>query len=200
MKWFRRRRRLNRRPFDDSEFPDPAPLSVEDAVSEGLMLAEYASRMRLKNRIIVGVLTRQDPFAADQYRGAARAALETLATESRQGGDRIADELRAAAELSGSARHAHDYRSSDADNLKHRETVLHTLAQTLHALRDDSEYLSSLIEGARQDAWSDISRAIEDVLDRSNIVVDAAYKRERAKRMRLLVSEDLAGLAKKAAG
>ena len=62
MKWFRRTRRVPMRPFDESELPPVAPPSRDDAVSEGLMLAEYSCRMRLKNRIIVGVLTLDRPF------------------------------------------------------------------------------------------------------------------------------------------
>jgi hypothetical protein len=67
VRWFRRRRRLGMRPFDESKLPSPKPPSVADATSDGLMLAEYAGRMKLKNAVIVGVLTRPDPYDPAEY-------------------------------------------------------------------------------------------------------------------------------------
>ena len=187
------------RPFDESELPPDRPPSLEDAVSEGLMLAEYAGRLRLKNKIIVGALTRQQPYDPKQYRGAAEAVLGRLANESERDADRVAGERRLVATMQGKAAHAHDYRYADAANLEHREAVSVALAETLRARGGDTDYLLGFIESARGDAWTDVSRAVEDSLDRSNIVVDADYERDREKRMRRLVSEDLAKLAEKSA-
>lgn len=183
------------RPFDESELPPLEPLSLEDAVAEGLMLAEYSSRMRLKNRIIIGVLTRPDRYEAEQYLEEATAALDVLVDEFELDVDRIAQRLRSVASKPGRAAHAHDYRYADTENLTLREAVSSALATALREHSEDREYLLGLIESARQDAWADISRAVEESLDRSTIVVDAAYERERKRRMRLLVSEDLAKLS-----
>ena len=187
------------RPFNESELPAVEPLSLDDAVSEGLMLAGYSCRMRLKNRIIIGVLTRPDSYDAKQYLDEARAALDILVDEFDLDVDRIGRKLRVAVSIPGRAKHAHDYRSVDADNLRLREAVSSAVAKALRQHRGDEEYLLGLIESARQDAWSDISRAIEEFLNRSTIVVDAAYGRERGKRMRRLVAEDLAQLAERSA-
>lgn len=185
-------------PFDESTLPAAAPASVEEATSEGLMLAEYASRMRVKNAIIVGVLTRRATYEADDYTEDATGALEHLASEFEGAAERISTELTAIANLRGSALHAHDYRSGDAANLRHREAVLRALVIALRTRRDDRAYLLDLVEAARQDAWSDIARAVEESLDRSTIVEDETYRRERARRMRQ-VSRDLARLAASAA-
>jgi hypothetical protein len=194
VKFFRRaRRRRKMTPFDESTLPDAAPATVEDATSEGLMLAEYASRMKVKNEIIVGVLTSRRPYDPSQYLPAATTVLEGLRTEFHDAAERIAQELHSIADLRGSARHAHDYRSGDSANLRHREEMLRALVTELRDRRDDDDYLLELIEAARKDAWSDISRAVEDNLDRSYIVVDKGYERERAKRMRQ-VADDLAKL------
>lgn len=182
------------RPFDESELPPVAPLSLDDAVSEGLMLAEYSSRMRLKNRIIVGVLTRPGSYEARRYLDEARAAIEVLVDEFDLDVDRIDRKRRAAVSTPGRAKHAHDYRSIDADNLRLREDVSAAVAKALRSHRGDEQYLLGLVESARQDAWGEISRAIEELLDRSTIVVDKAYKRGRSERLRLLVTEDLAKL------
>ncbi|MHA6669050.1 hypothetical protein ACX3O0_09290 [Homoserinimonas sp. A447] len=181
-------------PFDESTLPSAAPATVEESTSEGLMLAEYASRMRVKNEIIVGVLTRRDAYNSGDYVGAAADALEHLASEFAGAAERISKEISSIAHLRGSAVHAHDYRSGDAANLRHREAVLDSLVGALRTRRDDDAYLLNLVESARQDAWSDIARAMGDSLDRSTIVVDENYLKERARRMRQ-VSRDLARLA-----
>lgn len=182
-------------PFDASMLPERTPLSFEGAVEEGLMLAEYASRMRVKNRIVVGALTEPEAFEPSSYLDDARSVLASLSAESTLAAERLARELRAAQQMYGSAEHAHDYQSADASNLKRREAVALALAKRLGERRNDDEYLLGLVEHAREDAWHDVARAVEDSLDRSNIVVDADYEREREQRMALLISEDLARLA-----
>jgi hypothetical protein len=181
-------------PFDESTLPEHAAATVEDSTSEGLMLAEYASRMRVKNAIIVRVLTRRESYSAEDYVGDAMAALEDLAAEFDAAAERISGELRAIEHLRGSAAHAHDYRMGDSANLNHRRAVLVAVVEALRARRDDRGHLLDLVEAARKDAWDDIAREVGEALDRSNIVVDGNYERERARRMRE-VSRDLARLA-----
>lgn len=157
------------------------------------MLAEYASRMRLKNRIIIGVITQDAPYDAESYQIDAAAVVDALANESERVAERLTRECDIIEGQQGSAAHAHDYRRADLVNLRLRADVAQALAVTLRSRRDDPEFLLTLIESARGDAWSDIARAIEESLDRSSIPVDETYKRERAKRMRL-VAEDLTEL------
>ncbi len=157
------------------------------------MLAEYSSRLRLKNRVIVGVLTADRAFDPAQYLDEAREAIDVLIDEFDLEGIRIAKQVRVARSIPGKASHAHDYRSGDAHNLELREEVLAVVTETLRERRANGDYLLELIESARQDAWLDIARAVEDWLDRSNIATDADYERHRSKRMRL-VADDLAAL------
>lgn len=191
--WFRRKRRRWMRPFDENALPPVPPFSLEDAVSEGLMLAGYSSRLRLKNRVIVGVLTADRAYDPAQYLDEAREAIGVLVDEFELEGTRLAAQLRVAMSIPGKASHAHDYRSADAHNLHLRADVLSVVTDTLRQRRADDAYLFELIESARQDAWLDISKAVEDWMDRSNIRVDADYERHRSERMRL-VAEDLSAL------
>lgn len=181
------------RPFNEAELPPILPIALDDAVSEGLMLAQYSSRMRLKNRIIVGVLTQDRPYDPAQYLGEARRALRVLIDESDLEATRVARQLRAVRSKPGKAAHAHDYRSADANNLQLREDISAAVMETLRQRCSDDDYLLDLIESARQDAWDDISRAVEDWLDRTTISVDANYERKKEKRL-LLLAEDLAAL------
>ncbi|WP_308468612.1 hypothetical protein [Rathayibacter soli] len=195
--WFRRRRapRVLVRPFDEAALPRPDPVSLADAVDEGLLLAEYASRMRLKNRIVIGALTEDLPYSTQRYRDEAREALDVLAAEAEDVAERIAGERRWSATLEGDAEHVHDYRAADLTNLGRREELSEVMATTLRERAEDETFLLGLIERARDDAWGDIASSIEDTLERRRIPVDARYLRERAGRIRRFVSEDLAQLA-----
>jgi hypothetical protein len=192
--WFRRRRKVALKPVNASARPPREPLTLEDATEEGLMLADYANRMTVKNRIEVEVLGGDDTYAVDHYVDAAREAIEALAQESEAVADRIAEERRWSESLVGDAEHVHDYRSADRSNLEFRLSAALALADKLRERAHDGAYVEDLIERARGDAWREISAAIEGVLDRRNIPVDAEYKRERAGRMRKLITEDLEAL------
>jgi len=182
------------KPFDESALPEPKLPSVEEATSDGLMLAEHAAQMTLKNLIIVSALGRPGSYNAMRYVDAAAGVLDELARESEQDGARVARALRSIEHRSGRAIRAHDYRSADTENLRMRQIVLRSLVDHLRDHRDDRAYLLNLIERARKDAWSDVALEVQNSLDRSRIVVDAAYERARGERMRLL-GEDLVRLA-----
>ena len=181
-------------PFDESALPEPKPPSVAEAAADGLMLAEHAGRMTLKNIIIVRALSGPGSYDAAQYLDAAAGVLEELAEEFEQDGERVARALRSIENRSGSADRAHDYRPADTENLRVRGAVLRSLTDHLRGRRLDRAYLADLVERARKDAWADVSRVVLDGLDRSVIVVDATYERARPERMRLL-GNDLVALA-----
>lgn len=194
LNWFRRTRRVSMTPFDESALPEPKLPSVAEATSDGLMLAEHAGRMTLKNIIIVGALRGPGSYDAAQYLDAAAGVLAELAEEFEQDGERVAQALQSIQNRPGRAARAHDYRSADTENLRMRRTVLRSLVEHLRGRRDDPAYLADLIESARKEAWADVSRVVQDGLDRSAIVVDATYERARPERMRLLAA-DLVALA-----
>jgi hypothetical protein len=189
LNWFRRTRRVTMRPFDESALPERKPPSVAEATSDGLMLAEHAGRMTLANIIIVGALRGPGSYDVAQYLDAAAGVLEELAEEFEQDGERVARALRSIENRSGTAARAHDYRSADTENLQVRRAVLRSLVEHLRGRRADRAYLVQFVESARKDAWADVSRAVQDGLDRSAIVVDAAYARAQPERMRLLADD-----------
>ena len=81
--WFSRWRRRKPPPFDFSTLPWAEPPEEADAREEGVMLAEYSSRMVLKNRILVSVLGESIDFDIDSFLPDARDALAGLAAEMR---------------------------------------------------------------------------------------------------------------------
>jgi hypothetical protein len=152
-------------PFDYSLLPDPEPAALEDQVSEGMMLAQFAARMALKNQIVIGTLTDPAPYNTERYADAARSVLEEQALESDESARLAEDERMTATGREGVGQHQHDYRESDTANLLRRQRVHTTVAERLRAMKDDPEYLGGFIERARDDAWGDIAGAITARLD-----------------------------------
>lgn len=199
--WFRKKQSASA-PFDFSKLPVAAPASLDDMVSESMMLARFAARMALKNQIIIGVLTGSRDYDPEHYRETAREVLDELVDESGESA-RLAWEEREAAEgRTAVSQHQHDYTADDAMNLQRREDVHSSVASQLQALRDDDEFLDGFIERARDDAWTDISLAIAAKLDRDwPVLTDSPpepgpeYDRRKAKRMRQL-RRDLSQLSR----
>lgn len=193
--WFRRRRRrADVRPFNEAELPERQPVSLADAVDEGLMLAEYASRMAVKNAIIVGALRGGVRYDDGTYRLTAREVLDGLIAQTEGSAERNERLVLRAAETGGKADHVHDYRRADVENLARRQEQDEALARALRGRRDDDEYVDRLVDDARDDAWREVTASIEEELDRvkATEMVDAGYERERGARLRAFVDEDLA--------
>ncbi|QHC55702.1 asparagine synthase [Rathayibacter tanaceti] len=195
--WFRRRRRLKMQPYDPDENPSREPVSVEEAAEEGLMLAQYASRMAVKNRVLMDGLGDDVPFDVARYSAVAASELEKLARESEVAAERLRGIAADVTSVGGRSDHVHDYRSADVDNLDHREQLSLLVADSLRRRAHDEEYLASLVDDARQDAWRELAQSIEETLDRATRLDPDTeeYRRDRSVRMALVVVDDLAKLA-----
>ncbi len=205
MRWFRRRRSSPApamRPFDESLLESPAPTTLDHALEEGLMIADYSARMSVKNRIVVDAIRTEAGFDAERYLPVAAATLRELAAESDAAAERIAEERESALALDGQGEHIHDYRAVDNLNLRRRERVAEELAQALRRRADDEGGLLELVESARADAWHEIGSAIEASLDAFSGVeaTKEEYQRERPARLNLLIKRDLARLAEEHGG
>lgn len=160
------------------------------------MLADYASRMRLRNVIIVGALGALNDYDPRLYIDDARDIISSLVTEHEAAASRLEAEVAAVENVHGNADHAHDYHSVDATNLRRRVAVSRAIARKLEELRGDDAYLIDLIERVRGEAWQEVSRALEENLSRPTFTVDADYEQEREGRMQQLITDDLAKLAR----
>jgi len=186
MRIWRRRKRRRFAPFDRAALPEVEPLTFEETYAEGLLVAESAGRMALKNRIIVMALRGEEPYDAERSAASAREVLHELMQETDEVAEWSAAERETAAQREGRSAHQHDYHRADAWNLRLRERVNAALAKRLGELRNDPEYLASFAERARRDAWSEIAEVIDARLAREwpEIEVDETYERERDGRVR----------------
>jgi len=136
------------------------------ALDEGLLLADRAAVLEIRNRIEVATLGHADrEFDPVDFRADAREALATLETEQRDVASRLDAERRSVRARYGSANSHHDYRRADRRNLGLRARAARMLADALAARAADPEYLDRLVERARQDAWRDVAGQLKRHLD-----------------------------------
>lgn len=178
---------------DDATAPVQVRRAVEEEAGEGLLLAEYATRMRLKNRIIVDTVTAQGSIDPESWADEARLVLGGLRLEAEVSARRMEQELRVAALTDGRATHEHDYRASDADNLDRRRRVYGLVARRLLSWENDRTQIAALLEAARRDAQEEIDAALARAASGDPIgrVEDEAHLRQR---LRLIATVDLPAL------
>lgn len=202
--WFRKSSEpsVRTRRFDEDALPEPPAPTLEQSVEEGMLLAEYATRMAVKNHIVVDTLQNGHDFDPSRHTGEAADMLRELASEQGEAAGRFEEELAAASGLRGDAMHPHDYRDVDTANLTLRRDAALALADALRAKADSDEQLLELVERGRADAWDEVSRAIEAGLDAfsGREALRDDYERERPARLKLLIWRDLARLQEERTG
>ncbi|MGO7983408.1 hypothetical protein ACC691_36775, partial [Rhizobium johnstonii] len=115
---FRRRGERVLKKFDPAQLPASTPPTVSEATEEGILLAEFSARMRLKNRLIVRILGEGRDFDEELFRADAREVLDGVRSEMTDAAERVADEAEAAATRSGRGSDMHDYHRGDVANLE----------------------------------------------------------------------------------
>jgi hypothetical protein len=200
VRWFGRPRRRKFKPFDRSALPEVSQAPFDEMVEDGLMMAESAGRLALKNRFIVQALRGEEPYDDQRAAAAAREVLYELVQEADETAEHSAEEREVASRREGRSVHQHDYHRADALNLRRREKVYAEISRQLWLRRDDSEYLLDFASRARDAAWHEVAEVIEQRLDREwpEIEIDAEYELARHERMREL-AEDLDLAVKRAA-
>jgi hypothetical protein len=190
------------RPFDENALVSPEPASLDQSVEEGMLLADYATRMAVKNHIVVDTIQEGNDFDPARHTDQAAAMLRELADEQDQVSARSAEAWLSVAGRGGDALHPHDYRDVDAANLLRRDESATALANALRERADSEEELLAIVERAREDAWDEVGHAIEASLDAFSGVeaLKANYEAERPGRLRLLIQRDLARLEEQRGG
>ena len=201
--WFRKRTgRRSMRPFDENALEEIAPATLDQSVEEGMLLADYATRMAVKNHIVIDTIQQGNAFDPARHVGSAAEMLRELADEQEYAAVRVAESRLDVEGLGGHARHPHDYRGVDVANLARREAAGEALAAALRSRADSEVELLTIVERARVDAWDEVADAIGASLDAFSGVeaLKADYEAERPDRLRLLIVRDLAALFEERGG
>lgn len=166
---------------------------TRDVVAEGLYIASAATRLSLKNSILVHILAEGEDFEPERFLSDARAALLALADEAEADAARAETERKTARRRHSESDGTHDYRARDVRNLRHRNKQSLHVATELRARADDEEELRKLIADARDAAWSEVAKNIDSALriEAARPDLDPDYDRMRGARMQALRLVDL---------
>lgn len=166
---------------------------TRDVVAEGLYIASAATRLSLKNRMLMHILADGEDFDVERYLPEAREALITLADEAEADAARTERERKHARGRHSDSDGTHDYRSRDVRNLRRRQKQSLHVAHELRARAEDEEELRKLILDARDVAWGEVAKNIDRTLriEAARPDLDPDYERMRAARMQALRLVDL---------
>lgn len=166
---------------------------TRDVVAEGLYIASAATRLSLKNRMLVHILAEGEDFDADRYVPEAREALVMLAEEAEADAARTESERKHARRRHSESDGTHDYRSRDVRNLRRRHKQSLHVAHELRARADDEDELRKLIMDARDAAWTEVAKNIDRALriEAARPDLEPDYERMRTARMQALRLVDL---------
>lgn len=164
-----------------------------EIVAEGLYIASAATRLALKNAILVDILADGRDFEADRFLDDARDALISLAEEAEADAERTHRERKAASGRYSDSSGTHDYRSRDVSNLRRRRKQSLRIAKELRERAADEAELRKLIADAREAAWSEVAGNIDRTLriEAARPDLEPDYERMRTARMQALRMVDL---------
>jgi len=170
-----------------------ARIKSSEIVAEGLYIASAATRLALKNAILVHILAEGQDFDADYFLDDARRALIALAEEAEADAERTHRERKAASGRYSDSGGTHDYRSRDVANLRRRRRQSLRIAKELRERADDETELRKLIADAREAAWAEVAGNIDRTLriEAARPDLEPDYDRMRTARMQALRMVDL---------
>jgi hypothetical protein len=173
MRWRRRRR------ADVGTFEAPAPrtpATLDELVDDGLLIAESAARMTVKNELILRAVRDRADYRPERSREVAREELRRLAVETRADARRVEEARMSAEDRPGKASYQDDYRAGDVGHLDRRSEALGALADKLIRLSADDAHLDELVEEARRAAWDEVGGTIAERTEQ-------AWSRRTARRL-----------------
>lgn len=194
--WLKRKKKTAPRP--KRRLPQRHLAPVEEIVEQGLMVADVAVRMNVKNAIITNALGRKADYDKEQITRMVQDATLELAVERERDARHIA-RMRGEIKQTGfSTWSENDYGSDDNATLRHRQEVYEQVAAQLRERADNEQYLADAAERARSAAWNEIGDSLKEKASHPYYAGGSSeeYKRERDSRIDLLIQRDLTDLMK----
>lgn len=192
--WLKKRKRQGSRP--PRRLPRRVLAPVEEIVEQGLLVADVAVRMTVKNAIIMNALHKHLDYNEEQIIEMVRSATEDLAIERERDAKHIAhmrDEIRDTGRSSWSES---DYGNDDNRTLRHRQEVYERVAEELRKRTEDQEYLESTAKRARALAWDEIGDSLKERATHPYYSGgdNEEYQSAREDRIQQLIEKDLTSL------
>ncbi len=189
--WFKRRgRRLPRK------LPQRQLAPVADIVEQGLLVADVAVRMSVKNAIIMNALKRKVDYDEQEIVDMVRDSITELALERERDARHIEQMRKEIRKTGRSSWSDSEYGDGDNRTLRHRQEVYEGVAVELRARATDPEYLKVTTARAREAAWHEIGDSLKERATHPYYSGGASeeYQAARDERIELLISRDLTEL------
>ena len=156
--WFKRRgRRLPRK------LPQRQLAPVADIVEQGLLVADVAVRMSVKNAIIMNALKRKVDYDEQEIVDMVRDSITELALERERDARHIEQMRKEIRKTGRSSWSDSEYGDGDNRTLRHRQEVYEGVAVELRARATDPEYLKVTTARAREAAWHEIGDSLKEL-------------------------------------
>ena len=202
--WFRsgqgRKKKKPYRPKRRRRLPVNALAPVEEIVEQGILVAEVAIRMSVKNAIIMNALKRGKDYDVAEIHDLVRETTLELAEERERDARhirRVRDEIR---KFGRSAWQETEYASDDNRTLKHRQEVYERMKTVLEERAEDREFVERSAAQSREAAWGEVGESLKERASHPYYAGGASkeYRRERSDRIEEFIAEDLTALIKQA--
>ena len=195
MGWFPKRKK-RRKSAPGRKYPERKLAEIEEIIEQGMLVADVAVRMTVKNAIIMNALAKRVDYDESQIVEMVRDGVTEVADERKADAEHIRA-IRAEVKQRGySSWMDADYGSGDSRTLRHREEVYDGVAERLYARAEDDDYLARTAERARKAAWREIGDSLKNRVSEPYYEGGHTeeYAQEREARIADLINGELAEL------
>lgn len=191
-RWFTRRPRQARKHVRKELAP------VEEIAEQGVMVADVAVRLTVKNAIIMNALAKNVDYSSDTIAELVKDTLTELADERDDDAQHLDSVAREIDRFGRSGRSDSDYGIDDNRTINHRRLVYRRVADELRARRDDEAYVRRTAENARQAAWAEIGESLKTKAEHPYYGGGNSqeYAEKRDERIRNLIEKDFPKLVR----
>lgn len=178
--------------------PRRALAPVDDIVEQGLLVADVAVRMSVKNAIIMNALKRQEDFDEERVAEMVREACTELADERERDARHIGRMRGEIRDTGRSAWSESEYDHGDNRTLRHRQEVYEMVGVRLRERAADEKYVSDTVTRAREAAWDEIGDSLKERASHPYYAGGASeeYRSAREGRIQQLIEKDLTELVR----
>lgn len=195
IRWFSSRRK--QRPTGPKRVLAPA----EEIAEQGVLVAEVALKLTVKNAIIMNALAKREDYSVDRVQELVRETLNDLATEREADAKRLETVIADIDKFGHSGWGESDYGFGDNETIKHRYRVYLLVAAALRERMTDTAYVQKMGEDARTAAWAEIADSLKTKAEHPYYGGgrNAEYFEKREERIQHLIEKDLTKLVRERA-
>lgn len=166
---------------------------VADIIEQGLLVADVAIRMTVKNRLIVRALKHQEHYSQEAAQEQVRRAISELVAEREADAENIEIMRTQIHRLGFASGGEAEYGRDDTGTLKHRQEVYEGVAAELKLRAADPEYIKNVALKATELAWAEVGASIAERASHPYYSGgdSAEYQAQRAARIQDLINKDL---------